>query len=202
MVVDEWSLALHEAYRRMSVTTGAVYETAANLFALMDALVDKSVISVEELDQYRRQVELRLNESYDQAQLSVEIGDDVDKYALASTVAIDCESRFPLCRAACCRLRVALGEQDIHEGIVEWELTRPYLNRQRADGYCVHSNGDTGSCTVYPHRPATCRTYDCRNDTRIWLDFEQRVINPDILVDPSQTSGWVPVVLGGARSAG
>jgi uncharacterized cysteine cluster protein YcgN (CxxCxxCC family) len=32
--------------------------------------------------------------------------------------------------------------------------------RKRADGSCVHL-GENG-CTVYGHRPTTCRTYDCR----------------------------------------
>jgi Fe-S-cluster containining protein len=32
--------------------------------------------------------------------------------------------------------------------------------RKRADGSCVHL-GENG-CTIYEHRPTTCRTYDCR----------------------------------------
>lgn len=32
--------------------------------------------------------------------------------------------------------------------------------RQRSDGACVHL-GEQG-CTVYEHRPAVCRTFDCR----------------------------------------
>jgi uncharacterized protein len=34
------------------------------------------------------------------------------------------------------------------------------LQRRRADGACVHL-GEEG-CTVYEHRPAVCRAFDCR----------------------------------------
>jgi hypothetical protein len=32
---------------------------------------------------------------------------------------------------------------------------------------------------VYEHRPAICRTYDCRKDPRIWIDFEKRIPAPE-----------------------
>ena len=31
-------------------------------------------------------------------------------------------------------------------------------------------------------RPATCRTYDCRHDKRIWEDFDKGIINPTLFV--------------------
>ena len=43
----------------------------------------------------------------------------------------------------------------------------------------------THRCGVYEQRPIPCRGYDCREDGRIWLDFERRVVNPAIH-DP----GW------------
>jgi len=33
---------------------------------------------------------------------------------------------------------------------------------------------------VCEHRSFPHRTFDCRNDQRIWLDFENKVINPDL----------------------
>jgi hypothetical protein len=36
---------------------------------------------------------------------------------------------------------------------------------------------------VHEHRPVPCRAYDCRKDNKIWLDFEKKIINPDILRD-------------------
>jgi Putative zinc- or iron-chelating domain len=47
-----------------------------------------------------------------------------------------------------------------------------------ADHYCAHLDRETHRCGVYAQRPIPCRGYDCRKDTRIWLDFEARVVNP------------------------
>ena len=34
-------------------------------------------------------------------------------------------------------------------------------------------------CQVHAYRPYVCRAYDCRNDKRIWLDFDQMIPAPD-----------------------
>lgn len=102
-----------------------------------------------------------------------------DKYTWAGLVEIDCGSRLHLCRAACCSMSFPLSLQDLEEGIVQWEPSRPYAIARRDDGRCVHLDRSCG-CTVYEQRPLPCRTYDCRSDTRIWLDFENRVPNPEL----------------------
>lgn len=48
------------------------------------------------------------------------------------------------------------------------------------NGYCSHLDPNTFGCTVYENRPVPCRAFDCRNDKRIWLDFENMILNPDI----------------------
>jgi Fe-S-cluster containining protein len=60
------------------------------------------------------------------------------------------------------------------------DLGRPYLIAQGADGYCRHLDRCTCRCTVREHRPLPCRGYDCRNDKRVWLDFEKRIVNPEL----------------------
>jgi Fe-S-cluster containining protein len=102
------------------------------------------------------------------------LGPDEDKYTTASSD-VDCAARFHLCQARCCRLRFALSPQDLDEGIVRWEYSRPYLIAQRPDGFCVHNQRETGGCGVYANRPIACRAYDCRTDKRIWQDFEARI---------------------------
>lgn len=57
---------------------------------------------------------------------------------------------------------------------------RPYLIAQGKDGYCTHFEHGSCSCTVRENRPVPCRGYDCRNDKRIWLDFENKIPNPNI----------------------
>lgn len=103
---------------------------------------------------------------------------NVDKYAWPGGVAIDCESRLHLCRAACCRLRFPLSEQDVLEGVVAWDDADPYMIAQADDGCCVHQDRTTLRCRIYEKRPLPCRAFDCRADRRIWLDFENRIPSP------------------------
>jgi hypothetical protein len=92
-----------------------------------------------------------------------------DKYALGALPEIDCESLLPLCGARCCTHAFVLWKQDIDEGVVRTDGTCSNRIARRADGFCVHNA--EGRCSVYVNRPAGCRTYDCRRDSRIWADF-------------------------------
>jgi Fe-S-cluster containining protein len=109
----------------------------------------------------------------------VELGEPVDKYESTSPPDLDCAALFPICRARCCSLNFALTTQDLDEGVVKWDLGRPYLIRQSVEtGRCVHQDVPTGRCGVYHHRPSICRTYDCRKDKRIWADFDRKIPGP------------------------
>jgi len=172
-----------------------LFESAAHVYAIAELLIAKGIIGIEELDERRRTVEQRLLPNYESAGLTVDLVHDApDKYDMQDkAVKIDCEDRIALCGAACCRLRFALSKQDVEEGVVQWELMRPYMNRQRADGYCVHCDPEAKRCIVYNQRPFICRGYSCSQDKRIWQDFEKRVINPDIMqADWPQTESAVP----------
>ena len=39
----------------------------------------------------------------------------------------------------------------------------------------VHNDPTGHGCTAYTQRPSVCRRYDCRDDARIWEDYEQRI---------------------------
>jgi Fe-S-cluster containining protein len=91
---------------------------------------------------------------------------------------VDCESRYHLCHARCCSFTFSLSKQDVEEGKVLWEIEDPYVIRHEEDGYCSHLDRDTFFCSIHEHRPATCRGYDCRGDTRVWLDFDNRIPAP------------------------
>jgi Fe-S-cluster containining protein len=103
-----------------------------------------------------------------------------DKYTFPQTVKIDCENRLDRCQAACCKMVFPLSRQDIEEGVIRWELGRPYMIAKRPDGYCHHFDPQCLGCTVHSQRPIPCRAYDCSNDKRIWLDFENKIVNPKI----------------------
>lgn len=91
---------------------------------------------------------------------------------------IDCASRIHLCKARCCSYSVTLSPQDVLEGKLRWELYEPYrLLKDDTTGYCRYLRADAG-CSVYHDRPATCRVYDCRFDSRVWLDFDNMIPAP------------------------
>jgi Fe-S-cluster containining protein len=85
---------------------------------------------------------------------------------------------LPICGARCCSLDVPITTQDLDEGIVRWDRANPYLLAQEADHHCTHLSRSGAGCTCYAHRPAICRSYDCRQDQRIWIDYAQRIPVP------------------------
>lgn len=158
-----------------------IYETSAALWALLEELVAKGVIDLRSLEE--RKTRTKAREAERALQMAhVQASENVDKYALKELPQIDCEARIPLCKGRCCSFTFALSFQDLDEGVVKWDYSRPYQIRRRADGYCAHNDPETRGCGVYSHRPAICRTYDCRKDKRIWLDFEKRIPTPPDVV--------------------
>jgi Fe-S-cluster containining protein len=153
-------------------------EANASLYALIEELVARGVIDLHTLEERRNRTKAREAErAVDMAH--VKVSENVDKYQLTDLPVIDCEARIPLCQGRCCKLYFSLSFQDLDEHIVKWDYSRPYGIRRRNDGYCVHNDPGTRGCGVYQHRPAICRTYDCRKDARIWIDFEKRIPAPE-----------------------
>jgi Fe-S-cluster containining protein len=97
-----------------------------------------------------------------------------DKRAVGSPD-VDCASLAHLCKVRCCRaFDIELSREDLADGI-QWELEAPYLLARSHDG-CTYL-GEAG-CTIYDKRPATCRSYDCRQDPRVWIDFDNKLPAP------------------------
>lgn len=91
---------------------------------------------------------------------------------------VDCAARIPFCQSRCCSFTVSLSAEDVREGKVPWNLHEPYvLERSPETGYCNCMNND-GQCTVYDDRPGTCRVYECSNDPRVWIDFDNMIPAP------------------------
>jgi Fe-S-cluster containining protein len=113
-----------------------------------------------------------------------------DKRAVPSSE-VDCASLLHLCKGRCCAMDVSLSERDLADRTLTWDPHQPYLLRKDpVHGYCAH-HGPDGACTIYDERPGTCRAYDCRQDPRVWIDFEQRLPAPMPfhLVPPDERGG-------------
>jgi Fe-S-cluster containining protein len=178
---DQVAEGLMFSHSRENANTSKILEVASFSYALIELLMERGLISVEELDARKREVGERLVEKYMEKGMGVALTkNEEDKYAYQSEVEIDCASRIHLCRQACCRLRFALSVQDLEEGAVKWELGQPYMIRHDADGYCHHVDRQRARCAIYEQRPIVCRAYDCRQDKRIWADFENRSVSSEL----------------------
>ncbi len=169
-------------HARLKHATQTTLDASSFLYALVELLSEKGLISIDELDERKHEVAKRLTEKNNQAGVGVLLQDpEYDKYGYQDEADIDCASRIHLCKAACCRLPFALSKQDIREGIIQWDLGQPYVIAQGEDGYCTHLARESCLCNVREHRPVPCRGYDCRKNDKIWLDFERKTVNPEIL---------------------
>jgi Fe-S-cluster containining protein len=168
-------------HTRSNANTNRLLEAASFLYALVELLSERGLVEVKELDARKQEVAKRLLDRFLDKGMGVALQEgEQDKYKFTETVEIDCENRVHLCKAACCKMSFALSQKDVEEGVIKWDLGRPYLIAQSADGYCRHLDRETKRCTVREHRPLPCRGYDCRKDKRIWLDFDKKIVNPKL----------------------
>lgn len=180
-VRNEIAEGLLYTHSRLNANTSKTLEAASFLYALVEILSEKGLITIDELDERKQIVGQRLAKEFSEKGMGAMLQDpEYDKYVFRDGVEIDCDNRVHLCRAACCRLPFALSRQDIREGVVRWNLGQPYLIDQGGDGYCSHMDRDACQCTIYRQRPVPCRGFDCRNDQRIWQDFANKIPNPAV----------------------
>lgn len=174
----------------VTTTRAELLELGAQVVALTRALEARGVVAEDAVIEAQRDVVQGVRAADEVSPpLRVELSDDlVDKYEVESPP-IPCAELIPLCKARCCALTFRLSTQDLEGGQVRWDYGNPYWNLRRDDGYCVHNAPGTGGCGVYAERPAVCRTYDCRTDTRIWLDYDRRIPAPDV---PAEALGFGP----------
>jgi hypothetical protein len=168
-------------HHRDNANTSRVLEMGAFLYALIELVTERGLLSMEEIEERKQVVGERLSRRFLDKGMGVLIQDGPqDKYSFNGHGRVDCEDRVHLCQAACCKMHFALSRQDLEEGVVRWNLQHPYVVAQGGDGYCAHLDRTSHRCTVYVNRPLPCRAYDCRQDERIWLDFEKKIVNPDL----------------------
>jgi Fe-S-cluster containining protein len=172
-------------------TKYSTFDARVRLQATIEELVAQGALDLQRLEARQKQVREREAARWAQ-QTIVRLSENVDKYALTDLPQIDCASRLHLCKARCCSLTFHLSPQDLDERVVAWEYGRPYTIRHTAEGFCVHNDRETCGCGVYTQRPAICRTYDCRRDTRIWQDFENRIPATRAADDPAPDASMAP----------
>lgn len=149
-------------------------DLTSRLYALIEELVAKGQLDLRSFDERRNRLWDTEQERIKQ-RAHVQVADNIDKYQIEEVTHVDCISLHEICKARCCKLTFPLSFQDVDERIVQWDYAVPYQVKKREDGFCVHHDRETCRCRVYANRPAICRTYDCRNDERIWSDFENRI---------------------------
>jgi Putative zinc- or iron-chelating domain len=169
------------AHDRANANTATLHETSSTLDAVVELLVAEGILDPDRLATARAATAPKRERQFYERGMAVAMQSfDDSKYAFEGGAEIDCAGRLPLCGAACCKLPVALSKEDVEEGVLRWELGRPYLLLHDADHHCHHLDRGTHRCGAYGARPIPCRAYDCRRDDRIWIDFEAGIVNPAI----------------------
>ncbi len=166
---------LRFAHALLDVTRYRTNASLALVQAMAKVLVANGVIQDEELKKSLAEWDKIVAE---REAPRVRVYDVGDKYAEGESMDVDCLAIHPICQARCCTFKFWLTKQDLDEGIARWDYGNPYWIKQEADGFCTHFDRETRGCTIHAQRPHICRRYDCRNDKRIWLDFEKRILAP------------------------
>jgi len=182
MALDDLVDAIGNALRELDHRQRATAEGVAGVRAKLDALIE--VLAAKEVLGPGNQKHLeRCGQGGSDARPRVRLRTlDADKYDMVHGEPVDCADRMPLCKGRCCKLTIVLSEQDLDEGKLQWDLQEPYVLRRGKDHRCVYQDRGTGFCNNYEHRPATCRAYSCRDDRRIWLDFDNKIPAPPVLL--------------------
>jgi hypothetical protein len=176
----DWLEGFLYCHSRMNANTNKILEVGSFAYALIELLVDKGLICLEELDARKLEVFGRLKHKFTERGMGVAVlNDDRNKYTCGASKAVDCFNRLRVCKAVCCRLGVALSRQDVEEGRLLWDPGQPYMIATDDNGYCRHIDRETLTCTARDFRPIACREYDCRHDKRVWADYDNMILSPE-----------------------
>ena len=181
-IEKELSSGLSYTHSRITHNTRTTLESSSFLYALIELLDEKGILSIEDIDERKKKVAKRLVRKFEESRIGLLYQDpEEDKYSFEKNPDIDCQSCLQTCKAICCKIPFALSSQDVYEGLVRWEFGRPYLIGHDDEGYCVHLNKENYKCTAYDHRPVPCRGFSCRENEKwpVWKDFDKGLINPE-----------------------
>lgn len=169
--------ALRAVLLRTEEVRADLLRLAARVIALEDEVTrlggDEETIAAREAE-----VLTRIQAGDDASHHRLHLGSPGDKYAVSAEGGPPCAELIPICGARCCKLPFPLSTQDLDEGVIRFDLGRPYLIAHGDDDHCVHLDRGSRGCGVYAQRPGVCRAYDCRDDRRIWSDFATLTLAP------------------------
>jgi Fe-S-cluster containining protein len=160
--------AMHASYQMLTQEAQEGVRQAVDARALVHLLLDKGIISREELDEARQVAEREVTAERARSWNGPWLTTKDDK----PEPVIDCKTRHAHCQATCCSLyRVYLAADEVRRGDLVWDLAVPYALPRGPDGACAYFDATTLGCRVWQHRPWVCRQYTCANSTDIWEDF-------------------------------
>ena len=188
--VERGNLFAHSA---MTETVARLNEATAVVNGLVGLLVQRGVVSSDELLAVVDAVRTETEKAGQEAKLGIAVRKDGED-AFKPDVEVDCEARIPYCRGACCSFSFPLTVEEIERGgPLKWDLGRPYHNRRGASGYCHMADDASHFCTIYDERPTLCRQYTCVTDKRIWKDFDAMIPNTEFLDEHFEKAARGPV---------
>lgn len=184
--MERGSLFTHTA---VSQNADRIQEAESFVYGLVDALIDKGLLTEAEVAQAAAKVRREIQTTGQAIGPAIALRVDGESADEEPFIAVNCAERLAVCKAVCCRLHFALSAEEVEAGIVKWDLGAPYYIRHEAYGCCHHLNAESKGCSVYRDRPNVCRRYSCARDQRIWKDFDNMVLNEE----------WIDQHLGGSR---
>jgi Fe-S-cluster containining protein len=172
--IERGGLFTHSA---LSSSADRINDAEAFLYGLVDLLIEKGLLTSDELAEKAQAVRQEMQEKGQTVGPGVALRVDNPDDARNQFKPVNCAERLHICKAACCKLGFPLSAAEVEGGNVKWDLGQPYYIRHEADGYCSHIERETLGCGIYENRPGVCRAYSCANDERIWLDFDNMILN-------------------------
>ena len=127
-LLQEIAKGLRYSHIRINSNTSKTLQSTSFLYALIELLNEKGLLTIEELDDRKKQVAERLVERFKESGIGLMYQDkEYDKYTFEQEAYVNCQSRLHICKAICCKFPFALSKQDVEEGIIRWDFGRPYM---------------------------------------------------------------------------
>lgn len=182
-LIKELAKELRYSHNRINSSLNKNLELSSLLYALIELLSEKGILSLNELEKRKKELVERLRREFTESSIGLMYLDqEYDKYNFEDKANVNCLNRVHKCKAVCCKFPFALSRQDVEEGIIRWDFERPYVIAHDKDDYCVHLDRKTYQCTVREQRPVPCRLFDCKKDKKwqVWIDFDKKIYNEKI----------------------